>query len=66
MLLPTDGLWRGAMHAFQHPGLSQFPAFEDSPFLSMAPLTATYLAWAALWVALVLGLAALAFQRRDL
>src|SRR5215204_3980013 len=47
MLLPTDGLWRGAMHAFQHPGLSQFPAFEDSPFLSMAPLTATYLAWAA-------------------
>ena len=66
MLLPTDGLWRGAMHAFQHPGLSQFPAFEDSPFLSMAPLTATYLAWAALWVAVVLGLSALAFQRRDL
>jgi ABC-type transport system involved in multi-copper enzyme maturation permease subunit len=66
MLLPTDGLWRGAMHSFQHPGLAQFPAFEDSPFLSMAPLTATYLAWAALWVALVLGLAGLAFQRRDL
>ena len=36
------------------------------PFLSEAPLTAAYLAWAALWVALVLGLAALAFQRRDL
>ncbi|HEX8628641.1 MAG TPA: ABC transporter permease [Catenuloplanes sp.] len=66
MLLPTDGLWRGAMHAFQHPALSQVPAFEDSPFLSVAPLTATYLAWAALWVALVLGLAGLAFQRRDL
>jgi ABC-type transport system involved in multi-copper enzyme maturation permease subunit len=66
MLLPTDGLWRGAMHAFQHPALAQFPAFEDSPFLSTAPLTATYLAWAALWVAVVLGLSALAFQRRDL
>ncbi|WP_433729973.1 ABC transporter permease [Actinoplanes sp. CA-051413] len=66
MVLPTDGLWRGAMHAFQHPALSQFPAFEDSPFLSVAPLTATYLAWAALWVAVVLGLSALAFQRRDL
>jgi hypothetical protein len=66
MLLPTDGLWRGAMHAFQHPGLAQFPAFEDSPFLSMAPLTVAYLAWAGLWVALVLGLAGLAFQRRDL
>jgi ABC-type transport system involved in multi-copper enzyme maturation permease subunit len=66
MLLPTDGLWRGAMHAFQHPGLAQFPAFEDSPFLSMASLTTTYLAWSGLWVALVLGLAGLAFQRRDL
>jgi ABC-type transport system involved in multi-copper enzyme maturation permease subunit len=66
MLLPTDGLWRGAMHAFQHPGLAQFPAFEDSPFLSMAPLTATYLAWAGLWVIVVLALAGLAFQRRDL
>ena len=65
MLLPTDGLWRGAMHAFQHPGLTQIPAFEDSPFLSMAPLTTTYLAWSGLWVALALGLAGLAFQRRD-
>jgi ABC-type transport system involved in multi-copper enzyme maturation permease subunit len=67
MLLPTDGLWRGAMHAFQNPGLlSEFSGFEASPFLSEAPLTVTYLAWAALWVALVLGLAGLAFQRRDL
>jgi ABC-type transport system involved in multi-copper enzyme maturation permease subunit len=68
MLLPTDGLWRGAMHAFQYPGLlAQLgPAFNDNPFLSEAPLTPTYLSWAALWVALVLGLAALAFQRRDL
>jgi ABC-type transport system involved in multi-copper enzyme maturation permease subunit len=67
MVLPTDGLWRGAMHAFQNPGLlSNFPTFEASPFLSEAPLTFTYLAWSALWVALVLGLAGLAFQRRDL
>ena len=67
MLLPTDGLWRGAMYAFQNPGLlSNLPAFEASPFLSEASLTPTYLAWTGLWVALVLGLAALAFQRRDL
>jgi ABC-type transport system involved in multi-copper enzyme maturation permease subunit len=67
MLLPTDGLWRGAMNAFQDPGLlSQFPTFEGTPFLSMAPLTATYLVWAALWVVLVLGLAAVVFRRRDL
>ena len=67
MLLPTDGLWHGAMHAFQDPTLlAQFPAFAGSPFLSSAPLTAAYLGWAALWIALVLGLAGLAFHRRDL
>jgi ABC-type transport system involved in multi-copper enzyme maturation permease subunit len=70
MLLPTDGLWRGAMNAFQDPtALVQFggEAIEGGfPFLSAAPLTVTYLAWAGLWVALVLTLAALAFQRRDL
>jgi ABC-type transport system involved in multi-copper enzyme maturation permease subunit len=67
MLLPTDGLWRGAMRAFQDPSLlSQFSeAFEGHPFLSSAPLTVTYLIWALIWVALVLGLAGLAFQRRD-
>ena len=68
MLLPTDGLWRGAMHAFQDPTLLQQlgPAFEGFPFLSDARLTATYVVWAAVWVALVLGLAAMSFQRRDL
>ena len=67
MLLPTDGLWRGAMNAFQDPTLlAQLgPEVGQSPFVSEAPLTVVYLAWAGLWVALVLGLAGLAFQRRD-
>ena len=69
MLLPTDGLWRGAMHGFQDPsallawGGADVTAF---PFLSAAPLTAGYLAWAAVWVAMVWGLAAAAFVRKDL
>jgi ABC-type transport system involved in multi-copper enzyme maturation permease subunit len=68
MLLPTDGLWRGAMHAFQDPSaLAEFgPALDGFPFLSQAPLTVTYLAWAAVWVAMVWGLAAASFARRDL
>ncbi|MFY1669670.1 ABC transporter permease [Plantactinospora sp. WMMB334] len=68
MLLPTDGLWRGAMNSFQDPSLlMQFQeAFKGHPFLSEAGLTPTYLGWAALWVALALGLAAISFQRRDL
>lgn len=67
MLLPTDGLWHGAMYSFQHPGLPQIgDGFGGSPLLSTSPLTGTYVAWAALWVAMVLGLAAISFQRRDL
>ncbi|WP_258903411.1 ABC transporter permease subunit [Actinokineospora sp. UTMC 2448] len=68
MLLPTDGLWRGAMHAFQDPaGFAEFgAAMEGFPFLSQAPLTATYLVWAAVWTAMVWGLAAISFQRKDL
>jgi ABC-type transport system involved in multi-copper enzyme maturation permease subunit len=68
MLLPTDGLWRGAMRAFQDPSLlAQFgEAFQGHPFLSKAPLTGSYLVWAGLWIALVLGLAGVSFQRRDL
>ncbi len=68
MLLPTDGLWRGAMNSFQDPTLlTQFSqAFEGHPFLSPSGLTPAYVSWAVLWVAVVLGLAAVSFQRRDL
>lgn len=67
MLLPTDGLWRGAMNAFQHPALlARLPAFDGHPFLSEASLAPTYLAWVGLWVALVFALAGVAFLRRDL
>jgi len=68
MLLPTDGLWRGAMHAFQDPAVLGMlgPAFQGHPFLSDVTLTPAYLAWAGGWTVMVLGLTALAFQRRDL
>jgi ABC-type transport system involved in multi-copper enzyme maturation permease subunit len=67
ILLPTDGLWRGAMNAFQDPiSLVQMgPGEGGFPFLSEAPLTLAYLAWAAVWIAMVWGLTALSFQRRD-
>jgi ABC-type transport system involved in multi-copper enzyme maturation permease subunit len=69
MLLPTDGLWRGAMNAFQDPtALVQFggDGKEAFPFLSVAPLTTAYLVWAVIWVAMVWGLAAATFGRKDL
>ena len=67
VLLPTDGLWRGAMHSFQDPGalLQMGPGQQGFPFLSAAPLTATYIVWAVVWIAMIWGLTALSFQRRD-
>ncbi|NEK87186.1 ABC transporter permease [Blastococcus saxobsidens] len=68
VILPTDGLWRGAMNGFQDPfALAQMGQGEAGfPFLSDAPLTPAYLAWAAVWIAVVWGLTALSFQRRDI
>ena len=67
MVVPTDGLWRGAMNSFQDADLlTIFPQAAESPFLSESFLTTTYLVWVGVWVALVLALAALAFRRRDL
>ena len=58
------------MHGFQDPSaLIQISGGADAeafPFLSAAPLTAGYLAWAALWVAMIWGLAAVSFVRKDL
>ena len=68
MLLPTDGLWRGAMHGLQDSTLMARlgSGFDGHPFLSEAPPTATYLVWVAVWVAMVWGLAAASFVRKDL
>jgi hypothetical protein len=69
VLLPTDGLWRGAMNAFQDPtALIEFGGqdAEAFPFLSAASPTVAYLAWVAVWVAMIWALAAVSFQRKDL
>ena len=65
VLLPTDGLWRGAMNSFQDPSLLG-PEFDGFPFLSRSPLTAGYLLWVVVWVVLVLVLSGMVFRRRDL
>lgn len=68
MILPTDGLWRGAMYALQDPTV--LGAFGEQmagfPFLSQAALSWPYLGWVLLWAALVLALATTVFHRRDL
>jgi ABC-type transport system involved in multi-copper enzyme maturation permease subunit len=66
MILPTDGLWRGAMNAFQDPNSLGQMGEGGFPFLSEGPLTPAYLAWGILWVAVVWTLTAMSFQRRDM
>lgn len=68
ILIPTDGLWRGAMHAFQDPSaLGQFgDALEAFPFLSSSGLTAGYLLWVLVWLGVILALAQLSFARKDI
>jgi ABC-type transport system involved in multi-copper enzyme maturation permease subunit len=65
IILPTDGLWRGAMNAFQDPNSLVQMGEGGFPFLSEGPLAAAYLGWAAVWIAVVWGLTALSFGRRD-
>lgn len=68
IILPTDGLWRGAMNAFQDPfALAQMGTGEQGfPFLSEGPLAPAYLVWAAVWIAVIWGLTAISFARRDI
>jgi ABC-type transport system involved in multi-copper enzyme maturation permease subunit len=67
VVLPTDGLWRGAMNALQDStAISQFPEMAaGSPFLSPSAPTAGYLSWVAVWLAVIAGLCLLSFTRRD-
>jgi ABC-type transport system involved in multi-copper enzyme maturation permease subunit len=65
-LLPTDLLWRGALHAFQDDSpLTRQLAATGFPFLADGPIGAAGLAWALVWVLVVGGLAAVVFTARD-
>jgi ABC-type transport system involved in multi-copper enzyme maturation permease subunit len=67
VLLPTDGLWNGAMYSFQDSSLLRLAVpGGTSPFFGTSPLSGTYLAWVVVWVLMVGGLAALSFTRRDI
>jgi ABC-type transport system involved in multi-copper enzyme maturation permease subunit len=71
-LLPTDGLWRGAINALQPPvGVllgegSDTIAARAGPFFAPTPPPVEFLVWAAVWTLLVLGLASWSLERRDL
>ena len=71
LLLPTDGLWRGAIFSLEPAavvvaGAGAGPQLAAFPFFAAAPPIPAYLAWSALWIVGVLGAAVVSFRRRDL
>jgi ABC-type transport system involved in multi-copper enzyme maturation permease subunit len=70
MLLPSDGLWRGAVFNLEPATLvavaSGSREAAANPFTSLTAPTGAYLAWAAVWIVGVVGLTILAFRRREL
>ncbi len=70
LILPTDGLWRGAVYALEpvsvlSGAIPSGPSSPANPFFAAAPPPVAYLAWCALWLAAVLGLAVWSFSRRE-
>ena len=71
LLIPSDGLWRGAIYSLEHPdvllaGAVAGPQVAAFPFFTDAPPSAAFVAWSAVWVAAVLGAAIASFARSDL
>lgn len=71
LVLPTDGLWRGAIYNLEPVALmvAQDAAGKEAsanPFFVSSPPAAPYVLWAILWVAGIFGVAVWSFARRDL
>jgi ABC-type transport system involved in multi-copper enzyme maturation permease subunit len=70
-VLPTDGLWHGAMYyleptSFVAQQFAESPVAQGDPFLALAAPAWSYLTWAGIWLVLVLMLGLISFERREL
>jgi ABC-type transport system involved in multi-copper enzyme maturation permease subunit len=71
LLLPADGLWRGALWSLEPSTViagaqEAGRASSANPFFAAAPPPVVYDVWVAFWVAVVLGLALWSFARREI
>lgn len=71
-MLPTDGLWRGAIHGLEPPLLVMVAtgragaAANVNPFFVSGPPDPAFVVWSVAWVAIVLAAAVVSLERRDL
>jgi len=71
LILPTDGLWRGAVFALEPASVlgaasTARAATGANPFFVAAAPPSTYIVWCAAWIVVILGGAVLSFSRREL
>ena len=71
LILPTDGLWRGAVWSLEPASLiaaarAAGAAAAANPFFAADPPADLYLAWCMIWILFVLGLAVWSFTRKEL
>jgi ABC-type transport system involved in multi-copper enzyme maturation permease subunit len=69
-VLPTDGLWRGAIYylepqSFVAQRLTSSPE-SGNPFFAQGPPTWTYLIWVGVWCLAVFAAGIVSFERREL
>jgi ABC-type transport system involved in multi-copper enzyme maturation permease subunit len=71
LILPTDGLWRGAVWSLEPASLivaarAAGAAAAANPFFAADPPAPTYVAWCVAWIAAVLALAVWSFTCKEL
>lgn len=71
LLLPTDGLWRGAIYALEPDTFlatmrAAGVAARANPFLAVDPPPVSFLAWVVVWFGLILGLSIWSFRTREI
>jgi len=73
VIFPTDGLWRSTIFALEPPiviaaitGSRPLQILQANPFFAPSGPSPAFLAWCGLWVAGVVALTIVSFQRREL
>lgn len=71
VLLPSDGLWRGAIYAMEPDSLiaamkALGTAGRANPFAATDPPPTQFLEWVVVWFVLVLALSVLSFRTREI
>jgi ABC-type transport system involved in multi-copper enzyme maturation permease subunit len=71
LVLPSDGLWRGAIYALEPDTLlatlrQAGTVGRANPFSAVDPPPFSYLAWVVVWFALMLALAVWSFRTREI